>query len=66
MNILITNKVAVSDLVHKYFCIVGGISSEFLEVGLVAQRVNRYIVLLNTGTFASGRVGPFFILTSGL
>ena len=56
----------MSNLVHKYFCIVGGISSEFLEVGLLAQRVNRCIVLLNTGTFASGTVEPFFILTSGL
>ena len=56
----------MSYLVHKYFCIVGGISSEFLQVGLLAQRVNRYIVLLNTGTLAAGRVGPFFILTSGV
>ena len=56
----------MSNLVDKYFCIVGGISSEFLEVGLRAQRVNRCIVLLNTSTFASRRVRPFFILTSGL
>ena len=46
----------MSNLVHKYFCIVGGASSEFLEVGLLAQRVNGYKVLLNSATFPSVRV----------